>query len=109
MEHKLYVNYCNGVAGVPITYLDNHNPKQFEILGYASGRNEFDRLSHPIKRYINAVQHNKDGTTQCGNKINTRAVIRNDTVSGTYYTADNANGKLEATYVRVFVRKKIGE
>ena len=27
---------CNGVMGVPITFLDKHNPEQFEILGIAN-------------------------------------------------------------------------
>ena len=27
---------CNGVMGVPITFLDKYNPEQFEILGLAN-------------------------------------------------------------------------
>ncbi len=25
---------CNGIMGVPITFLDKYNPKQFEIIGH---------------------------------------------------------------------------
>ncbi len=28
---------CNGVMGVPITFLDKYNPEQFEILGITLG------------------------------------------------------------------------
>ncbi len=28
---------CNGIMGVPITFLDKHNPEQFEIIGLAAG------------------------------------------------------------------------
>lgn len=28
----LYKRYCNGIIGVPITYLDKYNPEQFEIV-----------------------------------------------------------------------------
>lgn len=31
------------IMGVPITFLDKHNPKQFELLGLTSGRNEFEK------------------------------------------------------------------
>ena len=27
---------CNGIMGVPITFLDKYNPEQFEILGLAN-------------------------------------------------------------------------
>ena len=27
---------CNGIMGVPITFLDKYNPEQFEIIGIAN-------------------------------------------------------------------------
>lgn len=45
--------YCNGVTGVPITFLDKHNPEQFEIVKFKKGndgkdltytKNELDSL-----------------------------------------------------------------
>ena len=30
------VQYCSGVIGVPITFMDKYNPKQFEIIGNSS-------------------------------------------------------------------------
>ena len=32
-QESLSDRYCNGVFGVPITYLDKYNPEQFEIIG----------------------------------------------------------------------------
>lgn len=98
----------NGVMGVPITFLDKYNPEQFEILGYTSGREEFDIAAYPTKRYENAIQHNKDGSTTSGSKANTRACIVVDKPSGVYYTADNIVGKLEILYARILIRKKAG-
>ena len=93
------------IMGVPITFLDNYNPKQFEILGLNSGRYEFE--CQPTKRYINAIQHNKDGTTTSGSKANTRsAVLFKNKPEGTYYTADNVDGFLKLIYARVFIRRK---
>lgn len=96
-----------GVMGVPITYLDKHNPDQFEILGYSSGRAEHDVLAHPTKRYVNALQHNEDGSVSNGSKINTRVAVISANPQGRYYTADNASGKLICLYARIFIRKKI--
>ncbi len=98
----------NGIMGVPITFLDKYNPEQFELLGYTSGRDEFGTLASPSKRYINAVQHNTDGTITSGSKVNTRATILVDNPKGIYYTADNCSGKMEILYVRVLVRRKVG-
>ena len=97
------------VMGVPITFLDKYNPKQFEILGYTSGRNEFNELAYPTKRYINALQHNTDGTTANGSKANTRATLINNNPKGVYYTADNCTNKLTILYARILIRRKKDE
>lgn len=96
----------NGVMGVPITFMDKYNPKQFEILGLA-GMEYFDEISYPIKHYENAIQHNKDGSVVKGNADNAGAMLLVDDVTGTYYTADNSDGKLVAVYARILIRKKI--
>ena len=33
--HEL--DYCAGVMGVPITFLDKYNPEQFEVVGLIAG------------------------------------------------------------------------
>ena len=60
--------------GVPISFLDKYSPDQFDIVGLTSGRDEFE--CRPIKRYINAVQHNTNGSIANGSKANTCATIR---------------------------------
>ncbi len=93
---------CNGIMGVPITFLEKYNPEQFEILGITLG----NTVDYPMTViYENAVQHNKDGSTQGGNKINTRAaVLMKREPIGTYYTADNADGYLLSIYPRILIR-----
>ena len=95
-----------GVMGVPITFLDKYNPEQFEILGMTTGRKEFDPRAYPTIRYTNAIQHNPDGTTANGSKINTRAALRNDEPKGVYYTAAERDYKLEIVYARILIRNK---
>ena len=98
----------DGVMGVPITFMDKHNPEQFEILGLTTGREEFDKLAYPTKKYINAIQHNKDGSIVNGSKINTRATLHSNENNNTYYTADNVKGNLIIVYARILIRKKVG-
>jgi len=99
-------NGYTGIMGVPISFLDRYNPQQFEILGMTTGRSEFSELAYPTKRYVNAIQHNSNGSVANGSKANTRACLLVDEPSGTYYTADNADGKLEIVYARILIRFK---
>lgn len=97
----------DGIMGVPITFMDKYNPDQFEILGLTTGRKEFDEESYPTKRYENAIQHNKDGSTANGSKANTRATLKcKGAPTGVYYTADNAQYPLTIVYARILVRRK---
>ena len=98
---------CNGVMGVPITFLDKYNPEQFEILGITLGNTVDYEMTAIFK---NAVQHNKNGTVQGGSKVNTRAAIYvKDEPSGTvYYTADNVDGYLLSIYPRILIRRRSG-
>lgn len=97
-----------GVMGVPISFLDKYCPEQFEILGITSGRNEFDEIAWPTKRYINPIQVNKNGTEVNGSKANTRAtILLQDIPNGEiYYKADNANKPFMIQYARILIRKK---
>ena len=98
-----------GVMGVPITFLDKHNPDQFVIIGLAPERLSEAEASLQIKRYLNAVQHNSDGSTQGGNKVNDGPVLAHDNIPPKfpYYTSESAPNKyLQVLYARVLIRRK---
>ncbi|MBE6528245.1 MAG: modification methylase [Thermoplasmata archaeon] len=101
----------NGLMGVPKSFIDKYNPDQFEIMGQGSGREEFDKEAWPTIKYENPIQHNKDGSTSNGSKLNTAAVFRYNEVPKDciYYTADNAEGYLVIPYARIFIRRRSGE
>lgn len=95
----------DGVMGVPITFLIKYCPEQFEIVGITLGNTVDYEMT---KIYTNAVQHNKNGSTQGGSKVNTRAALclskmPNNTV---YYTADNSSGYLISVYPRILIHKR---
>lgn len=97
----------DGVMGVPITFFDKYNPDQFEIIGITK-RN---MANYPMSiLYENVIQHNKDGTTKGGSKLNDVATLKqtNIPVNTVYYTADNTDGYLIAKYARILIRKKVG-
>ena len=99
----------DGVMGVPITFLDKYNPEQFEIIGLAPERLSEDEASLQIKRYVNAIQHNKDGSTQSGNKVNDGpAIVWNAPPSKyPYYTSETVPNKfLQVLYARILIRRK---
>lgn len=43
----------NPITGIPITYLDKHNPLQYEIVELGNSRENFT----PIKDYKNPKKH----------------------------------------------------
>ena len=95
-----------GVMGVPLSFIDKYCPEQFEIMGLASGRKEFSKETWPTFRYINPIQHNTNGITKNGSKVNTTPMIVTKSTSHTYYTAENTPNKLKGLYVRVLIKNK---
>ena len=93
------------IMGVPITFLDKYNPDQFEILGITLGNTVEYEMTNI---YRNAIQHNKNGTTQGGSKVNTRAAIlvKEKPTNTVYYTADDVDGYLLSIYPRILIRRK---
>ena len=59
--------------------------------------------------YENAVQHNQNGSTQRGSKVNTRAAIlvKDKPTNKVYYTADNADGYLISIYPRILIKRRV--
>ena len=99
----------DGVMGVPITFLDKYNPEQFEIIGLAPERNKQGESILQIKRYENAIQYNKDGSTNKGSKVNDGPVIIHDVFFGKYpyYKSETLPNKyLEVLYARILIRRK---
>lgn len=95
-----------GVIGVPITFMDKHNPDQFDIIGLGNSRDNFT----PNKDYINPKKHTKDGKTVNGGAIN--CVLTLETTvkpkDVVYYTSDNSK-YLIPPYARILIKRKGGK
>ena len=97
---EIPVDY-EGVMGVPITFLDKHNPDQFEIVGIA--KTWFGAAS---KTYPKQIQVDRSGSREV-TKLNDAPAIKHmaKPKDETYYTV---NGEyFTATYVRILIRKKL--
>ena len=96
---------CNGVIGIPISAISVLCVEQFTILGISLGTT----VDYPMTTiYEDAIQHNKNGTTQSGSKVNTRAalLVSKKPNGAVYYTANNTNGFLLSVYPRILIRKE---
>jgi len=90
----------DGTMGVPITFLNKHNPDQFEIVGIAK-----TWFGAAIKTYPKQIQVDKNGKQKEVTKLNDAPAIKIDSppIGKTYYIVDN--NYYEATYVRILIKR----
>lgn len=85
-----------GIMGVPITFLDKHNPDQFEIVGITQS----SWSGGTTKTYPRQIQVGADGSRSKVTKLNDGAALKLDSAphGKTHYIVDNNH------YVKVYVR-----
>ena len=90
-----------GVMGVPITFLDKHNPEQFEIVGITK-----TWFGTATKTYPRQVQVNANGSRSEVTKLNDGATLKMNAPpqNKTYYIVDNEY--YIQLYARVLIRGK---
>lgn len=89
--------------------MDKYNPDQFEIVGLAPERLSQNEAILQIKRYKNAIQHNKDGSTCSVNKVNDGPTILHNSKPSKfpYYKSKTVPNKfIEVLYTRILIRNK---
>lgn len=90
----------DGVMGVPLTFLEKHNPDQFEILGL-SGNDDY-----PMTKKYGKKERVVDGVRMKSNTGTLRAVIRMDSFgAGTHF---DVGYPVKGVYRRLFIRRKKG-
>jgi hypothetical protein len=91
----------DGVMGVPVTFLDKHNPAQFEIVGIT--QSWFDGRS---KTYPRQTQISADGSRSEVTKLNDGAALKVDSppYGKTYYMV--GNNCYVKVYARILIRRK---
>ena len=90
----------DGVMGVPITFLDRYNPKQFEIIGITKSWDATCR----IKLYPKQIQVDK-GEEKEVTKLNDGAVLKlQNPITKTYYKVGNEY--FLQLFVRILIKHK---
>ena len=94
-------NY-DGTMGVPVTFLDRHNPNQFEIVGVTQSWSD-----GTVKTYPPQIQVGADGTRSNVTKLNDGPALKVDSPpKGTTYYIVDGNYYVKA-YARILIRRKI--
>ena len=100
-----------GVMGVPITFMDKYNPKQFEIVGLLNSSTEELAGIPCLKTYIDfrEIRQDLSFTGASGGKTNGNPVLRGKPLKGNYYINKNTNETVYSTYARILIRRKQNE
>jgi hypothetical protein len=90
----------DGVMGVPLTFLDKHNPEQFEVVGITRAWS-----GDASKVYSNQTQVDPDGKRTIVSKLNDSAALSvpSPPAGKTYYEVDG--GLFVKAYARILIRK----
>lgn len=97
-------NDCNGLMGVPITFLDKYNPDQFDIIGYTA-----KDMGIECTKFYEDLEQSLDGGPFVRNMKSARfsPMIRTDEKPiGNCYRASNVSGFLQKMYGRIVIKRK---
>ena len=94
-----------GVMGVPVTFLDKHNPDQFELLGLAQ---KCGYGLHSTKAYNDFIEVRPDGTPtgSTGKKTNGNPMMKGKPSKGNYYIRKHDGYTVHSLFSRVFIKHK---
>ena len=93
--------YCNGIAGVPITFLDKYNPEQFEIVNANDYRKTEDV---PVKSHGLIKDKDASITLPESEKEMQKSIDKKDSKN----IIDKSRAEQRRTvYARICIRKKL--
>lgn len=98
----------DGVIGVPITFMDKHNPEQFEIIGLLQSSTD-EQAGIPNLRYYNdfkEMHRDMSFTGSSGGKANGNPVIKGKSQKGNFLYNPITKEYVHSVYARIVIRKK---
>lgn len=104
-----YRRYCNGVLGVPITYLDKYSPEQFEIIGMLQSSTD-EQAGIPNLRFYNSFREMRQDmsyTGASGGKANGNPVIKEKPKKGNFLYNEKTGEYVHSVYARIVIRRKL--
>ena len=101
--------YCNGIAGVPITFLDKYSPEQFEIIGMLQSSTD-EQAGIPNLRFYNSfheMRQDMSYTGASGGKANGNPVIKEKPKKGNFLYNEKTGEYVHSVYARIVIRRKL--
>ena len=101
--------YCNGIFGVPITYLDKYNSEQFEIIGMLQSSTD-EQAGIPNLRFYNSFREMRQDmsyTGASGGKANGNPVIKEKPKKGNFLYNETTGEYVHSVYARIVIRRKL--
>lgn len=98
----------DGYMGVPITFLGQYSPEQFEIVGLLQSSTE-EEAGIPILRTYNdflEMRQDMSFTGASGGKANGNPVITGKPVSGNFLYNKETGEYVHSVYARILIRRK---
>ena len=109
MQGFLSDRYCNGVFGVPITFLDKYSPEQFEIIGMLQSSTD-EQAGIPNLRFYNSFREMRQDmsyTGASGGKANGNPVIKEKPKKGNFLYNEKTGEYVHSVYARIVIRRKL--
>lgn len=97
-----------GAMGVPITFMDKHNPDQFEIIGLLQSSTD-EQAGIPNLRYYNEFKEMRQDmsyTKSSGGKANGNPVLKGKSKRGNFLYNEKTNEYVHSVYARILIRHK---
>lgn len=101
--------YCNGIFGVPITFLDKYNSEQFEIVGMLQSSTD-EQAGIPNLRFYNdfrEMRQDMSYTGASGGKANGNPVIKEKPTKGNFLYNEQTGEYVHSVYARIVIRRKL--
>ena len=108
ISDSLSAEKCNGIMGVPITFLDKYNPHQFEIIGLLQSSDEKLAGVPILRTYNDFKEMRQDMTfTGCsGGKANGNPVLAGKSAKGNFLYNPQTGEYVHSAYARILIRRK---
>ncbi len=102
---------CNGIMGVPITFLDKYNPEQFEIIGLlnSSSRELAGILALKVYDDFKEMRQDLTYTGSTGRKTNGNPVLKGKPQKGNFFVNPVTNEYIFSAYARILIRRRKSE
>lgn len=98
----------DGFMGVPVTYMDKHNPEQFEIIGLLQSSSD-EQAGTPNLRYYNDFKEMRQDMTFTGSrggKANGNPVLAGKSKKGNFLYNEKTGEYVHSVYARILIRRK---